>query len=147
MQTQIATIESSAFELTTTDNKGNVRGFVRSIAFASKDARWGVASQIYEAQCKAGRYGQLIRDTLDEGIVGKGQREVIDMMLTSGSPSKSTARMFCAIVLGLADKATNAGKPAKGKKQFLINMVAALSAMIGVEDNAAADAKRTVDAA
>lgn len=147
MQNALVTVESHAFNLTTTNTKGVTRNFTRAIAFASKDERWGLTAEIYRKQCEAGRYATIIRDTLDEGIVAKGQREVIEMMLTSGSPSKATARMFCAIVLGLADKATAAGKPAKGKKMFLINMVAALSALIGTEDTTKADAIRTIEAA
>ena len=75
----------------------------------------------------------------------KAQALVINMMLGQARrPSKATARSFCAIIEGLAALAYAAGKPPKGKKLVLINMVGELSALIGKEDTSADDAARTI---
>jgi len=143
--TALETFNTVVSALTTTDKKGNVRGFMMSIAYASKDERGRLTSELYAKQCLHGDYGMLMRDVLAEGIVPKGQREVIELMLgASRRPSKATARNFCAIIEGLHDKLVAAGKAPKGKKQALINMVAGMSALIGREDTSADDAARTI---
>lgn len=132
--------------MTTTDTKGNVRGFAMSIAFASKDERTRLMTELFAKQCNAGNYGPLLHEVLSEGIVPKGQREVIEMMLgASRRPSKATTRSFCAIIEGLHAKLVNTGKAPKGKKMVLMNMVAELSNLIGKEDTSAADAARTIE--
>jgi hypothetical protein len=142
---QVAVID--VFQMSTVDKKGNIRGFEMSLAYASKDERTRLMMEIFAKQCMHGDYGNLMREVLNEGIVPKAQRVVIDMMLGSARrPSKATARNFCAIIEGLYALAVANGKAPKGKKMALINMVGELSLLIGKEDSAKHDAERTVDA-
>jgi len=131
--------------MTTTDKKGNVRGFEMSLAYASKDERTRLMMEIFARQCNNGDYGNLMREVLSEGIVPKGQRVVIEMMLGAARrPSKATARNFCAIIEGLHAMLVATGKAPKGKKMVLMNMVAELSQLIGKEDTSKDDAARTI---
>lgn len=142
----IDAFDATTSSLVTFDKKGNSRSFTMSIGFASKDERTRVMAELFARQCESGNYGNLMREVLAEGIVPKGQREVIEMLLGSARrPSKATARNFCAIIEGLAAKVIASGKELKGKKLVLINMVGELSALIGKEDTSKDDAARTIE--
>jgi hypothetical protein len=138
--------------LVTYDNKGNQRGFIMSIGFASKDERVRVMAELFAKQCSNGDYGNLMREVLKEKIVSVAQAEIIEMMLGKARrPSKETARQFCAVIEGVQAKAKEKAeakgveyKEPKGKKMVLINMVGELSALIGKEDTTADDAARTI---
>lgn len=144
--TALDVFQATTAGLVTYDKKGNSRSFTMSIGFASKDERTRVMAELFAKQCESGNYGNLMREVLAEGIVPKGQREVIEMLLGSARrPSKATARNFCAIIEGLAAKIVASGKEIKGKKMVLINMVGELSALIGKEDTTADDAARTIE--
>ena len=139
--------------LVTYDNKGNERGFIMSIAFASKDERVRVTAELFAKQCMNGDYGNLMREVLKEKIVSTAQAEIIEMMLGKARrPSKDTARQFCEIIEGVQLKAKEKAeakgaeyKAPKGKKMVLINMVGELHALIGRADTTAADAERTIE--
>jgi len=145
--TVVDAFHAVADSMVTFDKKGKSRGFAMSIAFAAKDERTRLMTEIFARQCESGNYGPLINEVLAEGIVPKGQREVIEMMLGAARrPSKATTRSFCAIIIGLHDKLVSLDKTPKGKKMVLFNMVTELSALIGKEDTTADDAARTLDA-
>src|SRR6476660_7516501 len=133
--TQVNTVEilsAVTHSMVTYDKKGNKRNFEMSLAFASKDERTRLMVEIFAKQCENGDYGNLIREVLSEGIVPKAQALVINMLLGQARrPSKATARSFCAIIEGLHAHAVVMGKAPKGKKMVLINMVGALSNLIG----------------
>jgi hypothetical protein len=139
-------LSNATSHMITFDKKGNPRCFEMSISFASKDERQRLMMEIFAKQCMDGNYGNLMREVLNEGIVPKAQRLVIDMMLGQARrPSKATARSFCMIIEGLHALAVSNGKAPKGKKMVLISMVAELSALIGKDDTAKDDAARTIE--
>ncbi len=139
----MSTFSAVTSSLTTTDKKGKVRDFTSSVAFASKDGRWEMAATLWLNQAKAGRFGALIFAALDEGVVTKAQADVFRAILPR-NPNKDEARMVCRAVRTFADLAISNGKAAKGKKQYLINLIGALSVHIGEADTTAADAARTI---
>jgi len=127
MSNELDSTVISVFGLSTRAKNGDRVSFERSIAFASKDARQSLSATVYARQIDNGVYGPLIRDSLAAGVLGKANRELIEVMMgTMGrNPSKASTAMLCNVIL-----ASWFGKAPKGQKAFYVALVGKLSAHI-----------------
>jgi hypothetical protein len=120
----LITIDASA--LVTKDKKDRVVSFTRSIAFASKDARMGLAVKLYQSQVAGGNFGTLIRDALDAGVVSKRDVGTIIAILGPGrNPSKANAATAVRVILAAIGE-----KELKGQKALYGRLIRDLARVI-----------------
>lgn len=107
---------------------GKLVSFERAILLGNKSQREQMQAMIYLGQCKAGTYGNFIRDCI-EVLCNKSQRELALAMLgPNRHPNKETAISALRAIIGL-----NAGKVLKGEKARFNSLAVALLKSLDTE--------------
>lgn len=130
MTNEITQIDVSRTDIVMSSKTGKRGSYAKAIAFGDRQARLGIASDLYVQQFANGMYRPLVNDILSSSLLPKAVAEVVTVGIPKSGPlSRGHLEHLCLQVLATVSvkrfKAQQKDKAfeLKGQNAFLYGMV------------------------